>query len=50
MVVFAYMSVTHVCAWYLPKPEEGIGSPEGGVRDGHESPSGCWELDLGLIS
>lgn len=35
--------VHHVLAWCPKRPEEGIGigSPETGVKDGHEPPYGC---------
>lgn len=40
----ACMSVHHIHAYPL-KSEEGVGSLGPGVRDGHELPSGCRELN-----
>lgn len=40
------MSVHHICAWCLQRPEMGIRSPEIGVIDGWELPFGYWESKL----
>lgn len=37
------ISVYHVHAWCLQKPEEDAGSPEKRVTDYHELSCGCWE-------
>lgn len=37
------MTVYHVCAWYLWRPEEGTGYPETEITDGCELPHGGWE-------
>ena len=43
------MSMYYVCAWYLWRPEEDVGSPETGITNGFESPCECWELNLGPL-
>ena len=48
-VLFACLSMYHVCAWCLWWPEEGIGSPGTGVTDSCELPCGCWELNPGPL-
>lgn len=45
-VLPANMSVYHMCAWRLWRPEEGTGS---GVTDCCYSPPGCWESNLGSL-
>lgn len=42
----ACMSERNVYAWCCWGPEEGVGSPETGVKDSCEMPRGCWELNL----
>ena len=48
-VLLACLSVYHMHAWSLQKPEEGIRTPGTGVTDGCETPCGCWEFHLGLL-
>lgn len=44
------MSMHHIIhAWSPKRPEESIESPGIGVIDGYELPSGCWDLNLGLL-
>lgn len=45
----ACVYVYHACAWYLPRPEEGIRSHRTGVRSGFEPPCECWRQDLGSL-
>jgi hypothetical protein len=40
------MSVHHLHAWCLQRPEEGVVSSGTGVIDGRELPCGCLELNL----
>lgn len=40
------MQFYHMCAWYLWKPEEGIGLSGPGIKDGFEPSCECWELNL----
>lgn len=35
----------YMYAWYLRKPEEGVGSLGTGVTDSFEPPYWCWELN-----
>lgn len=35
-----------LCAWYLRRPKEGVGSPATEVRDLCELPCRCWEPNL----
>ena len=39
----------HVHAWEPQIPEEGVGFPGIGNRDGCELPCGCWELNSGPL-
>lgn len=45
----ACMTVHHIFAWFLGRPEEGIGSPETQVREGCQLPCEGWESTLGLL-
>ena len=45
-VLHAFLPVYHMCAWYLRKPEESIGSPGTRVTDGDEFPWEWWELNV----
>lgn len=45
----ACMTVHHIFAWFLRRPEEGIGSPETQVREGCQLPCEGWESTLGLL-
>lgn len=47
-VLFACMSVFCMHAWYLQRPEVGIGSGTV-VADDCEVPCGCWDLHLGPL-
>lgn len=42
-VLFTFMWVHCVHAWYQKRLEEGVGSPRTTVIDGSEPPCGCWE-------
>lgn len=48
-VLSATVSVHHVCASCLQRPEGCIGSSETGVTDGCELPCVCWELNLDAL-
>jgi hypothetical protein len=48
-VLPACMSVHHLHACYLQRPEEDIGFPGLGVTDGCEPPCGYWEPNLGSL-
>lgn len=41
------LSVHHMCAWCLPRPESGVRCPKTGVTDGCEPSCVCWESNLG---
>lgn len=45
-VLCACMSVYHMHAWCLQRPEEGVESGTGAVTDDCEPPRGCWGLNL----
>lgn len=36
------MHVYHMCAWYLRRAKDSIGSPGTSVTNSYESPCGCW--------
>jgi hypothetical protein len=38
-----------MCAWYLERPEEGIGFLTVGVTNVCEILGGCWDLNLELL-
>lgn len=42
-VLPAYMSVHHMCFWYLWRLEEGIEFPGTGVKDFCEPSNRCWD-------
>lgn len=44
-VLSATLSVHHVCASCLQRPEGGIGSPETAATDGCDPPCGCCGLN-----
>jgi E3 ubiquitin-protein ligase NEDD4 len=44
-VLLARMSVYHVGAWCLWRPDESAGSSETGLTDDCEPPCRCWELN-----
>lgn len=47
--MYVCMYVYHMCAWYLRKPEEGVGSLGTGVTGSFEPPCCCWELNPGPL-
>lgn len=44
------MFMHYLCAWCPRRPKEGDRSPETGIRDGCESPCGCWDLSARAAS
>lgn len=45
-ILSACVSVCHLCAWHLQRPDKGIRSPGSGITDGCDWLCGCWELKL----
>ena len=48
-VLSTCMSVHHVCAWCLKKPEDDVRTHGTGVTDSCEPPDVCWELNPGPL-
>lgn len=40
-----FMSVHHMHAWYMQRPQEGIGSPGTGLSDGFDFSCRYWQLN-----
>lgn len=47
-VLYAYVCA-QVCAWYLQRQEQGLGSTGTGLKDAYKPPYGCWESNSGPL-
>lgn len=48
-ILLAYMSVHHLHAWRLQRPEKGIRSPDTGAAARGELPCACWDSIMGSL-